>query len=113
MFSAKITCDRLGLRSGERDCILELLKKLAYARSEEEYHEHYTTLVNTAPVSVTAYYNANWHCIDHEWVEFYKSVSLTSGERTNNRLESINSKIKSVCSRFVNLSHFLINSLEC
>ena len=28
------------------------------------------------------------------------------GERTNNRLESLNSKIKSVCSRYASLSHF-------
>ena len=105
-FQGEITCDKLGLRSGEHDCILELLTKLAYARSEEEYHEHYTTSVNTAPVSVIAYYNVNWHCIRHEWVEFYKSASLMLGERTNNGMKSINSKIKSVCSQFCELISF-------
>jgi len=31
---------------------------------------------------------------------------MTLGERTNNRLESINSKVKSVCLKFVNLQRF-------
>ena len=56
--------------------------------------------------SVIAYYNANWHCICHEWVVAYKSVSFTLGEQTNNRIESINSKIKSFCSRFGSLPCF-------
>ena len=79
-FRREITCDKLGLRSGERDHILELITKLAYARSEEEYHEHYTSLLSTNLQSVIAYYNANWHCNHHEWVEAYKSVSFTLGE---------------------------------
>ena len=74
-FRREITCDKLGLRSGERDHILELITKLAYARSEEEYHEHYTSLLSTDLQSVIAYYNTNWHCIRHEWVDAYKSVS--------------------------------------
>ena len=92
----------MGLRSGERDHILELITKLAYARSEEEYHEHYTPLLSTNLQSVIT----NWHCIRHEWVEAYKSVSFTLGEGTNNCIKSINSKIKSVCSRFGSLSRF-------
>ena len=65
-FRHEITCDKLGLRSGERDHILELITKLAYARSEEEYHRHYTSLLRTNLQSVIAYYNANWHCVCHE-----------------------------------------------
>ena len=104
-FWHEITCDKLGLRSGEWDHILELITKLAYARSEEEYHEHYTSLLSTNLQSVIT----NLHCIRHEWVEAYKSVSFTLGEGTNNRIKSINSKIKSVCSRFGSLSPSLIN----
>ena len=105
-FRREVTCDKLGIRPGERDHSLEIITKLAYSRSEDEYDEHYVTLLESAPKSVINYYNANWHDIKHEWVECFKSACVTLGERTNNRLESINSKVKSVCSKFASLQRF-------
>ena len=105
-FRREVTCDKLGIRPGERDHSLEVITKLAYSRSEDEYDDHYASLLDSAPKSVINYYNANWHEIRHEWVECFKSVCFTLGERTNNRLESINSKVKSVCSKFVSLQRF-------
>ena len=89
-----------------QDHLLEILTKLAYSKSEEEYDLHYGSLTATNFQSVIAYFNTNWHIIRHEWVDAYKSFSFTLGERTNNRLESINGKIKSVCSRYASLSRF-------
>lgn len=102
----EVSCDKLGLRPGERDHALELLTSLAYAASEEEYDKHYKVLLETCPQSVITYYNSNWHVIRDDWVECFKSFSFTLGERTNNRLENINGKIKSVCSRHANLTKF-------
>jgi len=65
--------------------------------SSEEYEKHYAQFLKS-PQSVIHYYNANWHTIRDEWVECFKSLSFTLGENTNNRLESINGKLKSVCS---------------
>ena len=95
-----------GLHSGERDHALEVITELTYAKSEAEYYEHYLALLETCPKSVTEYYNTNWHPIRHEWVECFRGFSFTLGEKTNNRLESINGKVKSVCSRYVSLSKF-------
>ena len=105
-FRREVSCDKLGLRSGERDHVLEIISKLAYSKSEEEYDMHYESLIATNLQPVINYYNTNWHIIRHEWVEAYKSFSFTLGERTKNRLESINGKIKSVCSRYASLSRF-------
>lgn len=105
-FRREVTADKLGIRPGERDYSLEIITNLAYSRSEEEYEKHYAALLETAPKSVVNYYNANWHAIKHEWVECFKSTCVNFGERTNNRLESINSKVKSVCSKFASLSRF-------
>jgi len=105
-FRREITCEKLGIRSGERDHCLELITKLAYSHSESEYDKHYASLLDSAPMSVITYYNGNWHEIRHEWVDCFKSACTTFGERTNNRLECINSKVKSVCSKFVSLERF-------
>ena len=77
-----------------------------YSSSEEEYEKYYAEFSKSAPQSVTQYYDANWHSIRDEWVECYKSLSFTLGENTNNRLECINGKLKSVCSQFASLSCF-------
>lgn len=37
----EVTCDKLGILPGERDHALELLTKLAYSSSPQEYDNHY------------------------------------------------------------------------
>ena len=98
-FRREVTTEKLGIRPGERDHALEIITKLAYSKSESEYDEHYQDLLQSGLKTVISYYNSNWHDIRFEWVECFKGVCFTLGERTNNRLENINGKIKSVCSR--------------
>jgi len=40
-FRQEFTCDKMGIRAGERDHALEILLKLAYFRSESDYSQHY------------------------------------------------------------------------
>ena len=82
------------------------MTKLTYSKSETEYLQNYETLLDSGLQSVVQYYNDNWHPIRHEWVECFKGANFIAGERTNNRLESINAKVKSVCSKYANLSTF-------
>ena len=82
-FCREITCDKLGLRPGEQVYVLELLTKLVYSSLEEEYENHYAELLKSSPRSVIQYYDANWHCIKNEWVECYKALNFTLGEKTN------------------------------
>ena len=48
-FRREITCDKLGLRPGERDYVLELLTKLVYSSSEEEYEKQYAEFLKSSP----------------------------------------------------------------
>ena len=102
----EVTCDKLGLHPGERDNALEILTKLTYSKSEANYLQNYECLLDSRLQSVIDYYNDNWHPIRHQWVECFKGANFTAGERTNNRLESINAKVKSVCSKYASLSTF-------
>ncbi|XP_065901369.1 uncharacterized protein [Dysidea avara] len=105
-FRREITCDKMGIRAGERDHALEILLKLAYSRSESDCNHHYEDLRLAGLTTVFTYYNDNWHPIQEEWVECFKNTAFTLGKRTNNRLESINAKVKSVCARYSTLMHF-------
>ena len=103
-FRREITTEKMGIRCGERELALELMTKLVYSKSESIYMENYQQLLDSGLSNVISYYNDNWHEIREEWVEGYKGAHFTLGESTNNRLENINGKIKSVCSR---LAYFL------
>ena len=102
----EVSCEKLGLLPGERDHALELLTAIAYSSSPQQYEDNYKDLKVSGLKSVIDYYDTNWHPIRHQWVECFKGANFTVGERTNNRLESINAKVKSVCSKYASLTTF-------
>ena len=81
-FRREITTEKLSIRPGERDHVLELITKLAYAKSESEYDSLYQDLLQTCLSTVIEYYKSNWHSIRHKWVECFKGVHFTLGETT-------------------------------
>lgn len=76
---------------------------LCEIRRNVQKHRQQLLSLNLAKVSE---YFASWHEIRLEWIEGLCQKQLTLGETTNNRLESINGKIKSVCSRYATLQQF-------
>ena len=116
-FRREITPEKLGISISQKTRALELLQKIAYCKSLEEYNVLYERLCEDFPDSIKSYYIKNWHSIKTEWVEgLKKGVNL--GNRTNNRIESINDKIKSVVTHHSTLHEFsekliiAINSLR-
>ena len=91
---------------------LEIVSKMAYAMSEEQYSELYDQLKN-APQRVVEYFDSNWHAIRQEWVEGLKNASCNFMNRTNNRVESINQKLKSVISRYSGVTQFFQDLMKC
>ena len=49
-FKREITTERMGITSGEKCTVLELLQKIAYAPSEEEYTKGYEALCDTGSI---------------------------------------------------------------
>ena len=64
----------------------------------------YDELKNT-PQRVVEYFESNWHSIHHEWFDGIKNATCNFMDRTNNRVESINQKLKSIISRYSELLH--------
>ena len=103
----EISCEKMGISSGQRSNCLEMLQKLAYATSEAQYHELYTEFQRGAPQVVLEYFEENWHGIRDEWVLGMKSNCGNFLNFTNNRSESINGKLKQVINRHSSLEEFL------
>ena len=103
----EISCEKMGITSGQRSHCLEMLQKLAYATSPAQYGDLYTEFQGSAPQTVQDYFEENWHGIRDEWVLGMKSNCGNFLNFTNNRLESINGKLKQVTNRHSSLEEFL------
>ena len=103
----EITCDKMGITSGQRTVCLEVVQKMAYAHSEPEYLNLYAEFRRSCPKEVISYFNENWHPIKNEWVLGMKSCTGNFLNFTNNRLENINGKLKQVINRYSSLEQFI------
>jgi hypothetical protein len=78
----------------------------------KRYTSHLVRLETMNCERVLQYFMEAWHPIREQWVEGFKQTNFCLGESTNNRLESINAKIKSVCSKYASLKLFFIEFFQ-
>ena len=90
----------MGISVAQRITTLKIICKLVYTHNNEEYQKFYQLLKQTELKNVIHYFDENWHEIKEQWVERLKRKSCHYLNSTNNRLESINQKIKSVVSNY-------------
>ena len=55
-FRREISCDKMGITSGQRQLFLNLLQKLAYSSSNEDFETVYKELEKSAPKIVFKYF---------------------------------------------------------
>lgn len=109
-FRREVSVLKLGITKGEQETALDILQRMVYANSEEQYQELYSLLQMSASQSVVEYFNENWHSIHAEWVMGLKWLHGNFFNSTNNRAESMNCKLKKLVERFSSLEEF-VNSL--
>lgn len=81
---------------------LEKLTMMAYAENDEIYQRRLKDLVKNCTPSVLEYFFKNWDPIKNEWT-CYNNYIGTFCNRTNNRTESINQKLKQIIDKLSNL----------
>ena len=97
-FGREVTCEKLGITSGDRSTVLEKIQEIAYAQDEPSYDAKYQELCSAMPNIVKNYYDKNWHTIMEQWVQGLK-CTMNLCTRTNNRFESFFGKLKSCVTR--------------
>lgn len=98
IFKREISTDKLSINKQQRDTILNILQKIIYALNETEYISLYNELCSIAPKDVISYFDKNWHNCREFWVKGMMFASNFMND-TNNRTESLNSKIKLFCKK--------------
>ena len=76
-------------------------------RCEADYNATYAQFCSTAPQPVKDYFNKNWHPIKEEWVMAFKFSVPNFQNATNNRLECLNGKLKSVINLYSSMEDFI------
>lgn len=83
------------------------------AESEEIYLGLYAELIDLDLPQVSSYFNDNWHEIRREWVACFTMLYHNFCNRTTNRVELLNAKLKSVVTKYTTLQKFFFETLEC
>lgn len=98
----------------EKEVVLKCLHDMIHAANEKIYMQSYTSFKQFASVRAIDYFNKNWHPIRNQWVVGLKSSVFNNN--TNNRVESINQKLKSVINKNSTIVEFfqhLLDAISC
>lgn len=106
-FKREITTEKMNITKKQRDECLEYLQKLAYSSCNDEYELILNNFRSFAPQSVQEYFDKNWGNIKDEWAIFAMSNNFLN--YTNNRIESLNQKIKQVVKKNADMIEFIKN----
>lgn len=94
-FKKIINSSSMNLTSDEKITAATILEKLVYSPSEEIYNKLYNQFCQIGSLQLVEYFNKNWHNIKEDW-SMYSLIKHNLGNTTNNRIESVNGKIKQV-----------------
>lgn len=106
IFNREVTTQKRNITTAQKNAALDILHGMVYAKSGIVYDQYYRALQNLNCPGLITYFNRNWHNIQSQWVGYLVNRSPNYENRTNNRLESLNQKIKSVVTRYANLGTF-------
>lgn len=85
----------------------ELFQKMCYSKTAVEYTEHLQKFKELNNEPLQKYFREHWEHISSDWVRCLKSQYGNFLNSTNNRLESFNSKLKSVINHHSSLETFI------
>ena len=76
--------------------IKKYVQQLVFAHSEKKYDQIFSKMMSDPDLDdeFYTYFMINWVPIKHMWCQYYRNARLNLGDSTNNRLESLNQKIK-------------------
>lgn len=112
-FRRELTTKKMSITQEQEARVKQIIQDLVYSKSENDYDNNYKMLKGLKIQSVSSYYEENWHGIRQEWVEGLKSMKKKFNNRTNNRVESMNQKLKSVISTYSGMVQFFKDLLSC
>jgi hypothetical protein len=99
-----------GVVIAKKNEVLEILKAMVYAKSNEHFNQLYDQLKTINGLqNLIPYFEKNWLVNKEQWVLYYREHIYTRGTNTNNRIERHNKEIKTKVHRNDHLIHYHAN----
>lgn len=98
IFKRELTPAKRGITQEQKKDALKILHQMIYCQTEESYFDLYQKLTNIGSDKLLEYFNNQWHVEDTRkmWVGYEVNKVSHFENRTNNRTESFNQKLKKV-----------------
>lgn len=113
IFNREITTRKRNLTVQQKDEALRHVRRMVYAHNETEYQQCYGRLKAMDCEALMTYFDDNWNNIQEHWVGYHVNSHVNYENKTNNRLESLNQKIKAVVAKYANLASFFEDLITC
>ena len=93
---------QMNISTQEKESCLKTLEKIAYAENDDKYEYFFNVIKKEFPEDALQYFLKNWHNIKNQWT-CYEQVKCNFNNRTNNRSESLNQKLKATMNKMNSL----------
>lgn len=113
IFSREITTKKRNISENDKKAALKIVNQMIYCKTESEYNDLYSQLDDVASYELMEYFDQYWHSVDKRpmWAGYLVNEFNHFENRTNNRLESLNQKIKSLVTRYGSLQKFFKDTM--
>lgn len=108
----EISAKDMNISSAEKKQVLLVMNEMLFAPSERQYNKAYENI--RFPV-VKEYIDRNWHPLEvrKQWATYLTDNMQNYLNRTTNRIESLNQKLKTVVTRYGRLNTSLKEAMQC
>jgi zinc finger SWIM domain-containing protein 3 len=98
IFNREVSIRKLGLSNKDCEVAKEYVHKLAYSRSEDSMIQDttYSQMKDNVHSDVIDYFQKNWEPMKAQWVLYLTFNNICFLNKTNNKVENINRKLKSI-----------------
>lgn len=112
IFKREITVTKYQINMKQKTLILSTLNKMLYANTKNQYEELKNELYNHNIPNLTQYFKKHWDPIADEWIFGISNSKNSFNNASNNRLESVNGKIKDVVEKSSTMEDFLMRFFD-
>lgn len=100
------------INAAQKKDALSIMERMVYAPTEEQYMAAYGELRFPR---VKEYFDKNWHLLNirKQWAAHYTQNFQNYLNRTTNRIESLNQKLKTVITPYAALNTFMRETIQC
>ena len=109
--AVKSKVNSMNMNKQAKQCCKEWMQTLCYSWNKTDFNKNYDKMKQDKNINnnFLKYFNENWFNIKKMWVQAYRNQHFNIADTTNNRLESLNQKLKQIIAKNSPIHQFYNN----